>query len=191
MTSGTVAVGYFLFAFFFSLATFVLWTRIALRYFRISMIHPMSLSINKITHPIIKPFAPMFENKMRLSRYDWPCFFVLVLIELLKFIVLGVLLVGAKLPWSFVPVYTLADLIIQPCNLLFYAVIIRVVMSWFNLHWRNPIADILMIITEPLLRWGRHIMPVISGIDCSPMLILLILKIIPLFINASLPLDLL
>ena len=189
--SGLLAVGYFLFASFFSLISFILWARIALRYFRISALHPVSQSINALTNPIIMPLAHMFSTpKKRLSRYDWPCFCVLVIVELLKFIAIGALFLGAMLPWSFVPLYTLADLILQPCNLLFYAIIIRVIMSWVNPNWHHPIADVIRSITEPLLRWARHIIPVFSGFDFSPFVIMILLKVITLYISASLPLHL-
>ena len=189
--SGFLAVGYFLFALFFSLLSFILWTRIALRYFRISPLHPVSQGINKLSDPIIMPLAHRFTaHKRRLSRYDWPCFSVLVIVELLKFIAIGSLFLGAMLPWSFLPIYTLADLIVQPCNLLFYAVIIRVIMSWVNPGWQHPIADVLRRVTDPLFHFGRRIIPDTSGFDFSPFVILILLKIIPLFITAMLPLHL-
>ncbi len=189
--SGLLAVGYFLFALFFSLLSFVLWARIALRYVRINKLHPVNIGINKLTNPIIMPLAHRFStNKTHISRYDWPCFCVLVLVELLKFIAIGSLFLGAMLPWSFLPLYTLADLIVQPCNLLFYAIIIRVIMSWVNPSWHHPAADVLRLVTEPLLRLGRHIIPDISGFDFAPFVILILLKIVTLFISASLPLHL-
>ena len=189
--SGLIAVGYFLFALFFSLLAFLLWARIALRYFRISPLHPISRNILSLSNPIIMPLAHMFGAPKRpLSRYDWPCFCVLVIVELLKFVAIGALFLGAKLPLSFVPLYTLADLIVQPCNLLFYAIIIRVIMSWINPTWRHPAVDLLRTITEPLLRLGRLIVPDISGFDFSPFVIMIILKLITIFISASLPLHL-
>ncbi len=188
--SGLSAVGYFLFTLFFSLISFILWMRIALRYFRVSTLHPVSQGINRLANPIVGPLTPLFAgNKKRLSRYDWPCFCILVLVELLKFIVIGAFL-GAMLPWNYVLLYTFADLIIQPCNLLFYAIIIRVIMSWINPNWQHPIADVLRLVTEPLYRLGRQIIPDISGFDFAPFVILVILKVITLFISASLPLHL-
>ena len=186
--SGLLAVGYFLFALFFSLLSFVLWTRIALRYCKISALHPISQSIHAITNPIVMPFTHKLTNpKARLSRYDWPCFSVLVIVLLLKYIAIGSLFMGVMLPWSFLPLYTLADLIIEPCNLLTYAIIIRVVMSWVNPSWQNPIADVIRQITTPPLHWASQYLPRTSGLDFSPVVVLILLKIITLFINASLP----
>jgi YggT family protein len=130
------------------------------------------------------------KPKSPRSPYDWPCFCVLVLVVLLKFIAIGTLFLGVKLPWSFIPLYTLADLIVEPCNLLFYALIIRVIMSWVNPKWHHPLVEILRITTDPLLRKARAIMPATTGFDFSPYLVLILLKIITLYISASLPLHL-
>ena len=72
------------------------------------------------------------------------------------------------MPILFILLYVLADLIIQPCNLLFYAIIIRVIMSYANPGWQHPLADFLRLLTEPLLILGRKIIPDISGFDFSP-----------------------
>lgn len=187
--SGLLAVGYFLFALLFSLLVFVLWARIALRYFKVSPLHPMSQAIHRLTDPLVMAHHTPLKKGPR-SRYDWPCFCVLVLVELLKFIALGALFLGAMLPWSFVPLYTVADLIVEPCNLLFYAVLVRVIMSWINPTWHHPLADLLRIVTEPALRLGRQLLPERAGFDFSPIVVMVVLKIITLFISASLPLQL-
>ncbi len=189
--SGLIAVGYFLFALFFSLIAFVLWSRIALRYFRVSLLNPISHTVHTLTNPIVMPIAKLFvAPKKRLNRYDWPSFCVLVIVELLKFITIGTLFLGAKLPWSFVPLYALADLIIQPCNLLFYALILRVIVSWVSPRGHHPAHDILRTVTDPLLHLGRMIVPDISGFDFSPFVVMILLKVITLFISASLPMHL-
>ncbi len=190
--SGFTTVSYFLFSSLFSLVTFVLWVRIGLRYFCVSSLHPTSRAIYKLTDPIIKPFQSVLKitNKQSI-RYDWACFSALVITEVLKFILIDLFFVNASSVVVFLLIYTLADLIIQPCNLLFYAVLIRVIMSWVNPQWQNPLADLLYLITEPLLRLGRRLIPIYSGFDFSPFIVILILKVITLFIEASMPLPLL
>ena len=186
--SGLITVGYFLFTLLFSVITFFLWIRFALRYFRISSLHPISQTIDRLTYLLVKPLQGLFKSSnMRSNRYDWPCLTVLVIAELLKFSLFNLLALGT-LP--FIPLlvlHTLAELIVEPCNLLFYAILIRVVISWVNPHWRNPLAEVLYTFTEPMLRLARGMIPVFSGIDFSPFILMTLLKIITLFIGASLP----
>lgn len=186
--SGFIAVGYFLFTLVFSLLVFVLWIRIALRYFRVSSLHPIGQGIKQLTDPVVQPIDRLLPTKKGLSaRYDWAAFIVLCAAELIKFILINFLFVGGLLPVWLMLIYTVADLIVQPCNLLFYAIIIRVLMSWINPGWHHPVADVLRLITEPSLRLARRYIPDIAGLDISPIVILIILQTITLFINASLP----
>lgn len=185
-----ITVGYFLFSLFFSSLIFVLWARIALRFFTVSSLSPVRQGIDNLTNPIVKPVAGILGKKNTLNRYDWPAFIVLVVVELIKFTLISLLFLSAMLPPIYLLLYTVADLIIQPLNLLFYAIVIRVIMSWIKPDWSHPFADILRLMTEPALRFGRRIIPDISGFDFSPFIILIILKVITLFIQALLPLPL-
>lgn len=188
--TGLINVGHFLLSLLFSLLAFVLWLRIALVYLRVSALHPVSQAIYTLTDPFVKPLTRFLPFSRRPNLYDWPAFIVLVIIELLKFVLIGMLFYGILLPLSFLLLYTVADLIIQPCNLLFYAILIRVVMSWINPGWHHPAAEILYRLTEPLLRLGRLIIPDISGFDFSPFVMMIVLKVIVLFIGGLLPLPL-
>lgn len=184
--SGFITVGYFLLSVFFSLLIFVLWIRLGLRYFRVSSLHPWSQSIHALTATLVKPLNYLFKSSnTRLTRYDWACFTTLIIVELLKWTILNLLFLNQPLSLISVTINTLADLIIEPCNLLFYAILIRIIMSWINPHWRNPLADIIYLITEPLLKWARRALPSIYGIDFSPFLIIIGLKAITLFITTS------
>lgn len=186
--SGFTAVGYFLFSLMFSLITFVLWARIAIRYYRISFLHPIAQSINTFTDPIIRPLAHLFKSSnTRANRYDWVCFSVLIVFEGLKFITLAWLVFGTLPSLAVIFLWTIADLIIQPCQLLFYAILIRVIMSWVNPHWKNNLSDILYIVTEPLLRVAHRTIPTIGGLDFAPFAVLIALKVITLFIGTSIP----
>lgn len=186
--SGLFTVGYFLYTLLFSLLAFVLWIRIALRYFHVSNLHPVSQAINTLTNPIVTPFSRLFSSaKSRISRYDWASFCTLVVIEIIKFVAMGALFLIKMLPWEILSLYVVADLIVQPCNLLFYAIIVRLIMGWVNPNWHHPFADILRLVTEPLFQLGRRLIPNVSGFDFSPFIVMIILKVITLYIGASLP----
>lgn len=186
--SGLNAVGFFLISLFFGLIIFSLWLRIFLRYLKISPLSQFGQLVHTVTNPIINPIMNLLHLKYKPGqKFDWMAFIVLCLIELLKIICLSLLLYHAIIPFIYLILYILADLIIQPCDLLFYAILIRVIMSYVNPGWRHPIADFLRLATEPLLSVGRRIIPDISGFDFSPFVIMIALKIITLFISNSLP----
>lgn len=189
--AGFNAVIYFLTGLLFSLILLVLWIRVALRYFRISPLHPVGQMIYKLTNPVLQPFEKiLFSPSSPRLRYDIVALVLILMVSLIKFLTLGLLGYGIVLPIGYLLLFSLADLIIQPCNLLFYALLIRVIMSWVNPQWQNPINDLIRITTNPLIRLGHKIIPDISGFDFSPFLMMIILKIITLFISASMPLPL-
>lgn len=189
MTTGLLTVTHFLLNIFFSLVIFILWIRLFLRYYRISTLHPISQLIYRVTNPVLAKLERMIYPKGQLlPRYDWVCFVFLLIVEWLKFSLLALIMLGGLLPLHYLFIYIAADLIVQPCNLLFYALVIRVIMSWVNPLWRqHPAADILLFMTEPLISLGRRIIPDISGFDFSPFIIMVILKVITLFVQATLP----
>ncbi len=187
---GLMNVVYFLFTLVFSFLIYLLWARMVLRYFRVSPLHQVSDLVLSLTNPIVFPFTMLFKQTKRLSPYDWPALIALILFEIIKFTLIGALFLSTWMPLQYVVLFTIADLIIKPCNFFFYAILVRTLMSLINPTWHHPIAGILYTITEPLLRLGRKIVPDISGFDFSPLVIILILKIFTLFISGLLPLPL-
>ena len=186
--SGITAVGLFLVSLFFSLVIFSLWLRIALRYLKISSLNAFSQMIYSVTDVYIKPVNELLKITYKPGNlYDWTALGVLVIVEFLKIICVSLLTFHTLIPFTLIVVYVIADLIVQPCDILFYAILFRVIMSYANPGWRHPIADFLRLLTEPLLILGRRLVPDISGFDFSPFVVMVILKIISLFINASLP----
>ncbi len=57
-------------------------------------------------------------------------------------------------------------------DLYILAVIVRVVLSWINFNPHNPFVKVLIQITEPVLSKIRQVIPPISGIDLSPMILI-------------------
>ena len=55
-------------------------------------------------------------------------------------------------------------------------VLAAVVMSWVQVDWRNPLARIVYILTEPVLAPIRRLLPVMGGLDFSPMVVLFALR---------------
>lgn len=190
--SGITAVGYFLVSLIFSLMISALWLRIALRYFKISSLNSFSQLVHLATNPLVNPVNALLRLKHKPSvPYDWVAFGVLIAMEFIKCLLLGLLTFHTLIPIIYLVLLVLANLIIQPCDLLFYALLARVVLSYVNPTLSHPILDFLRVLTEPLLRLGRRLVPDISGFDFSPFVVLVILKIITLFITYSLPIRLL
>ena len=67
-------------------------------------------------------------------------------------------------------------------NVLWFALLARVVLSWINLSPTNPLVVIINQITEPILAPIRRVLPKMGMIDLSPMVALIIIIVIQRFI---------
>jgi YggT family protein len=73
-----------------------------------------------------------------------------------------------------VDVVSLISLII---NLLTLLVILQVIVSYFVQPY-HPVREMLDRIVEPMLNPIRRVMPPLSGLDFSPLVLILLIKII-------------
>jgi YggT family protein len=65
-------------------------------------------------------------------------------------------------------------LLVMALNIYSLILLARVFMTWIpNLDYRNPIAKFLIDVTEPVLRPIRQALPPMSGLDLSPMVVMI------------------
>ena len=69
--------------------------------------------------------------------------------------------------------WSIPELIDLSINIFLVAVLIQVILSWINPGGYNPALSLLYSLTEPLLRPARSLLPPISGLDLSPMLVMI------------------
>ena len=60
-------------------------------------------------------------------------------------------------------------------NIYLFIVVARAVISWVNPDPYNPVVRFLCMATEPVLRYVRRMMPIVSGIDFSPIIVMVAL----------------
>ncbi len=60
-------------------------------------------------------------------------------------------------------------------NIYIFIVVARAIISWVNPDPYNPIVRFLYIATEPVLMYVRRLMPIVSGIDFSPIIVMIAL----------------
>ena len=57
-------------------------------------------------------------------------------------------------------------------------VLAAVVMSWMRMDRRHPLAKMVYSLTEPVLAPIRRALPLIGGLDFSPMVLLIALRVL-------------
>jgi YggT family protein len=83
-------------------------------------------------------------------------------------------------------VFLLSNLVLAVAKLLqlvlevyFWIIIARAVLSWVSPDPFNPVVRFLYRVTEPVLRPIRYRLPTVAmGLDLSPMVVLLVIKLV-------------
>jgi YggT family protein len=131
--------------------------------------NPVSQFVVKVTAPPLRPLRRIIPGYGGVDLASLVLAWLLKSVELM--VVLLVLGAGANplgcLLWS---VPELVDLLL---NIFLIAILIQVILSWVQPGGYNPAASLLHSLTEPLLRPARKILPPISGLDLSPMVVMI------------------
>lgn len=63
-------------------------------------------------------------------------------------------------------------------SVLYFAILVRILLTWIPMSQDNVIVRLLNQITEPILAPARRIIPPMGGMDFSPMIVLLLLYMV-------------
>lgn len=154
---------------FFILAVLL---RFLLQLVRGDFYNPAAQFLVTVTNPALKPLRRLIPG---LLGIDVASVLLLMLLQGAK-IYLVAWLLGATPALAGVAVYSLASLLDLTLFTFIIIIIIRIVVSWIS-PYPNPMLRPLTQLSEPLMRPARRLIPPISGIDLSPIAVLLALQV--------------
>jgi YggT family protein len=178
----------FLLTTLFQLYIAVLLLRFLLQWAKADFYNPLSQFVVKVTTPVVRPFRRLIPG---LGGWDLGTLLAAYLITVIQVVLVGThisqyqipgLLDGHSLQTLTVILVSLVDVFALIVSLFIIAIIIQVIGSWFNPGHYNPVTAVLHHLTEPLLRPAQRLLPPISGIDLSPLLVLLALQVLKMLI---------
>lgn len=161
----------------------ILLLRFMLQWLSADYYNPISQFTIKLTDPVVKPMRKIIPN---VAGYDLPSILLLFIIAIVENGLVFWLHYGSAPYILGLILYAVVHLLQLGVNLLFYAIIIRAILSWVNPQNYNPGIAIIALITEPLLAPIRRKLPSVAGIDLSPLLLLIVLQMINLVIISRL-----
>jgi YggT family protein len=150
-----------------SLVLLVLLLRMVLPFLRADFRNPIAQGILKITSPLVVPVRRVVPA---VGRLDTATFLLAYAIQFLA-VWLSFTILGGVAPAQFLATLafvSLTKLIVLTINLVVYAIIISIVISWIAPGRYSPIAALVATISEPVLRPFRRIIPPLGGFDISP-----------------------
>lgn len=153
-----------------NLFIFLLLTRFILQLVRADFYNPLSQFVVKATNPVLAPLRRMLPANGTVDSAS----LVMVIIMIILKTVLIVALNGQGVPpLPALVIFALRSLASLMINYLFFAVLIRVILSWVAPDPYNPFTAIMTQITEPVMAPVRRILPPMGGLDLSPLVVLL------------------
>jgi len=162
-----------------SLYLLIILLRFVLQLVRANFYNPLSQFIVRATQPLLKPLRRIIPSVFGLDMSS----LVLAIIVQMVLIALTLLLVFGTtgdplhlLLWSIISVTALF------LKIFFFALIISVILSWVAPGSHNPGAELVNQICEPALTPFRKIVPSLGGLDISPILAFLVLKLLDMLV---------
>lgn len=158
----------------FGLYILVVMVRFLLQWVRADFYNPVSQFIVRVTTPALRPLRRVIPG---WGGIDFAAVVLMLLLQLLS-LALILLLRGQGLPLFTLLFWSLAELVALVINIYIGAILIQAVISWINPGTYNPVVTLLHALTAPLLRPARRLLPPISGLDLSPLLVLIALQVL-------------
>ncbi len=157
----------------FDLYVLVFVLRLLLQWVRVDTRNPFVQFILRVTNPLVMPLRRLLPP---LGRLDSATLMALLGLQMLGTVVL--VQIGCIGKPGLVPILLLTILGITRLILTvyFWAVIIYAVLSWVSSGGYNPGAALVSSLVEPLLKPVRRVIPLIGGLDLSPIFLLIALQ---------------
>lgn len=172
----------FLISTVFDLYLTIVIVRIWLQLARADFYNPFSQFIVKATHPIL---APMRRVLPSIGSLDTASVVLALSVVVAKIIVLS-LIAGAGIDIVTILLFAVVSVVKQAGVLLFWMLLIRAILSWFNQGY-NPIIMVMGQLTEPVLAPIRRIIPPMGGLDLSVMILIIGLNFINMLFAQYIP----
>lgn len=143
--------------------------RLYMQWQRVPFGNPVGRFVFALTDWLVLPLRRVLPP---VGRLDTASLVGAFLLELVQYAVLWLLGVGTLAMLPVLAIFGLARLVISGLTGL---VIVYAVLSWVQSD--SPLVDIIGRLCAPLLRPFRRVIPLVGGIDLSPLALLVVLQI--------------
>ncbi|WP_440063257.1 YggT family protein [Pseudomonas syringae] len=162
-----------------SLYLLIVLLRFVLQLVRANFYNPLCQFIVRATQPLLKPLRRIIPS---LFGLDMSSLVLAIIVQMILMALTLLLMFGTTgdplhlLLWSIISVTALF------LKIFFFALIISVILSWVAPGSHNPGAELVNHICEPALAPFRKIVPNLGGLDISPILAFLVLKLLDMLV---------
>lgn len=155
--------------------------RLYMQYHRVPFGNPLGRFVFAITDWIVLPLRRIVPP---FRRWDLASLIAAWLLVMAKFLLLF-LLIGAGGKFSVLPLLSLFGLMQLTVSGLTALLIVYVILSWIP-NASSMLRDLVGRLAEPLVAPVRKIIPLIGGVDLSPLVVIVLLQIVAIVLGDAL-----
>jgi len=164
----------------FGLYLLLIMLRFLLQLARANFYNPLSQFLVKVTNPLLIPLRRVVPGLFGIDMASVLLLFIVQVVAL----VLTHLAAGITTHFPGVLVMAVGELISLALNCYLISIIAQIILSWVGPGGNHPIADVLYSLNEPVLRPARRMLPVMGGMDFSPMIVVILIQLTKILVVA-------
>jgi YggT family protein len=151
--------------------------RLYMQYQRVPFGNPVGRFVFAVTDWLVLPLRRVLPAVRRVDTAS------LVAAFLVKLVQVALLWLMASRPGAaaWLPLLAIFELLRLTITALTALVIVYAVLSWVNAD--SPVADVIDRLCAPLLRPWRRLIPLVGGIDLSPLAFLVALQVVAMILS--------
>lgn len=159
----------------FGLYILLIMLRFFLQLVRADFYNPICQFLVKATNPPLKPLRRIIPG---LWKIDLASIVLMVALQMASVWLIHVA-AGRGISIAGLFVLSIADLLALTLNVFLVSILVQVILSWVGPGaYNNPLFSVIHRLNEPVLAPARRVLPSVSGIDFSPLLVLVAIQLI-------------
>jgi YggT family protein len=152
--------------------------RLYMQHQRVPFGNPIGRFVFALTDWLVLPLRRVLPA---IRRVDTASLVAAYLVQLAQYSILWALF--SRGDYAAVPVVALFGLLQLAVSALTALVIVYAILSWVRSD--SPITDVIDRLCAPLLRPFRRVIPLVGGIDLSPLALLVLLQVVSMVLRAA------
>ncbi len=163
----------------FKIFIFLVLLRFLMQWMGADFFNPIAQFVVKVTKPLLNPMRKIIPSA---GHYDFAALVALFGLQALYGYSMA-MLQGGQISVGPLAVWTVGELVDLILNTFVIMIFVRALLSWINPGTYNPAIALLYSVTDPILNFGRKLIPPIAGIDLSPIIIIVGLEFLRRLLN--------
>jgi YggT family protein len=144
--------------------------------------NPLAQFVIALTDWLVRPLRRVLPAAGRIDTASLAAaYLVAVLLLILTFMLIGA--GGGVWPWGTVLLAAAIQLLRWALYLVLWLTIIHAVLSWVNPY--APVAPAIAMLVRPFLAPFQRVIPLVGGIDLSPLVLIVVVNILLLVLSRS------